>query len=186
MSCIVVAYIKLSSGNLGIKPWLLWYHKVSLMSVCIAFQLKPSCIVFPLSGLWKIFLGYWKSFRLRKTDCDRFEKRHNWKCIPDQITREDNLLRGPLEYKQNLENMIYSWMSAVLFSPLHITTDWLLRSKYLFVLSITLCLSHSLMGIILCLWLQKHLWRKFECHQQRIETLLKASGRRKMFAQGAY
>lgn len=92
VSCIVATYIKLSSGNLGIKPWLLWCHKISLMCVCTAFQLKTSCIGLPLSGLWKIiFLGHWNSFMLRKTDCYMFEKKHNWKCIPDQITREDNL-----------------------------------------------------------------------------------------------
>lgn len=118
VSCIVAAYIKLSSENLGIKPRLLWCHKVSLMCVCTAFQFRTSCVVFPLSGLWKLFLGQGNSFRLRKTDCYIFEKRHNWKCISDQITREDNLLRGPLAYKDNLENMIYSWNVCSLVFPL--------------------------------------------------------------------
>lgn len=76
-------------------------------------------------------------------------------------------------------------MSAVLFPLLRITTDWLLTSKYLFALSITLSLSHSLMGIILFA-ISQDIFGGNLSHQQQIVTFLKASGRRWVFAQGVY
>lgn len=81
VSCLI-AYIKLSLGNLEIKPWLLWCHNISLMCVCTASQFKTSCVVFPLSGLRGCRLGT-EIASGQERPLHGFEKRHNWRHRSD-------------------------------------------------------------------------------------------------------